>query len=81
MKRVLPAALVLPLLALPLLAACHVMSLEEARAECAKQGGFLVVIYSQKITVAGVGQEIAKPGDCVPSKDLDLRAPAPAPAN
>ena len=41
--------------ALFLLAGCHVMTLEEARAACTKQGGFLVVVHTQKLTLAGVG--------------------------
>lgn len=45
------------------------LTLEQARGLCTKQGGFLVVIHSQKITMAGVGPEIDSPGDCIsPSK-------------
>lgn len=66
-------------LALSLLTGCqHELTLEEARELCAKQGGLLVVIYSQKITRAGVGKEIASPGDCVSPSKFDLPAPAPA---
>lgn len=64
----------------------HQMTLEEARAACTQQGGFLVVIYTQKITVAGVGPQIASPGNCVSSSSFNT-APAmsassasPAPA-
>jgi len=48
------------------LAGCqHEMTLEEAQAACTKQGGFLVVFYSQKVTAAGLGPQIASPGNCV----------------
>ena len=65
-------------LALCLLAGCvQRLTLEEARALCKKQGGFLTVIYTQKITRSGVGEEIASPGDCVSPEKFDLRPPAP----
>ena len=65
--------------ALFLLAGCHTMTMEEARAACAKQGGFLVVIHTQKITLAGVGDEVDSPGGCVsPDKFRDPTPPAPA---
>ena len=51
--------------ALWLLAGCHAMTLEEARAACTKQGGFLVVLHTQKLTRSGIGDEVASPGDCV----------------
>lgn len=61
-----------------MLAGCqHRLTLEEARAACTKQGGFLVVIHSQKITTAGVGEQIDSPGDCVaPDKFGTTGAPA-----
>ena len=56
------------------------MTLEEARAECTRQGGFLMVIHTQKITRAGVGKEIDSAGDCVsPGKFKD--APSTPAAN
>ena len=71
------------LLGASVLAGCeHRMTLEEARAACTKQGGFLVVLHTQKITMAGVGPEIDTPGDCVsPGKFDNAAKPAPAPAN
>jgi hypothetical protein len=63
--------------ALCLLAGCHAMTLEEARAACTKQGGFLVVIHTQKLTLAGIGDEVASPGDCV-SPEKFHAAPRPA---
>ena len=63
------------------LAGCeHVPTLEEARAACTKQGGFLVVIYTQEVTLAGVGPEIASPGDCVSSAKFDIAPAASASA-
>jgi hypothetical protein len=66
----------------PLLAGCeHQMTLEEARAACTKQGGFLVVLHTQKVTMAGVGPEKDSPGDCVSAAKFDApAAPAKAPA-
>jgi hypothetical protein len=67
-----------------MLAGCqHAMTLEEAQAACAKKGGFLVVIYTQKVTLTETGPEIASPGDCIsPDKfadkfDFDSIPPAP----
>ena len=65
--------------ALCLLAGCHAMTLEEARAACTKQGGFLVVVHTQKLTLAGVGDEVDSPGRCV-SPDQFHANPAPSPA-
>lgn len=60
-----------------LLAGCaHEMTVEEARALCTKQGGLLMVIYTQKVTLAGIGPEVAKPGNCVSTKNFDKPAPA-----
>ena len=64
-----------------LLAGCqHQMTLEEARAQCTKQGGFLVVFYTQKVTLAGVGPQVATPGNCVSSSNFNM-APAAPPAS
>ena len=54
------------------------MSVEEARALCTKQGGFLVVFYTQKLTVSGIGPEVATPGDCVSPSKFDIAPAAPA---
>jgi len=58
----------------------HRLTLEEARAACTKQGGFLVVIHSQKITMAGLGEEIDSPGDCVAPDKFGTTGTASAPA-
>ena len=70
------------LLGASVLAGCeHQMTLEEARAACTKQGGFLVVIHTAKVTMAGVGPEIDSPGDCIsPGKFDNSAKPAAAPA-
>ena len=39
-----------------------------------------MVIYTQQITLSGVGPEVATPGDCVSASKFDPNAPAPAPA-
>ena len=59
------------------------LTLEEAQAACAKKGGLLAVIYTQKITVSGPEPEIASPGDCISPSKFDVAPPAnaPAPAN
>jgi predicted small secreted protein len=59
------------------LAGCeHRMTLEEARAACTKQGGFLVVLHTQKVTMSGVGPEIDSPGDCVSPDKFDNAKPS-----
>lgn len=69
------------LLGASVLAGCeHQMTLEEARAACTKQGGFLVVIHTMKVTMAGVGPETDSPGDCISSGKFDNTAkPSAAP--
>jgi len=61
------------------------LTLEEARALCTKQGGLLVVIYTQELTASGVGPQVASPGDCVSPSKFGVAPPAPnnppAPAN
>jgi len=63
------------------LAGCEhqVMTLEEAQAACAKKGGLLAVIYTQKITVSGLEPEVASPGDCIAPNKFDVTQPAPTP--
>jgi len=72
------AALAAFLLPACLLSGCHTMTLEEARAECTRQGGFLMVIHTQKITRAGVGKEIDSAGDCVSPGKFKDAPPTPA---
>jgi len=63
------------------LAACQEkLTLEQAQALCAKKGGLLVVIYSQKITLAGPGPETASPGDCISPSKFDAANSPAAPA-
>jgi hypothetical protein len=63
------------------LAACqHKLTLEEAQAACTKQGGLLVVIYTQKLTAAGPGEEVASPGDCVTTDKFGVASPESPPA-
>ena len=57
----------------------HELTLEEAQAACTKQGGFLVVFYSQKVTMAGLGPQIATPGNCVSAGKFDKAPAASAP--
>ena len=54
------------------------LTLEEAQAACARKGGLLAVIYTQKITVSGLEPEVASPGDCISPKKFDSAPPAPA---
>ena len=77
------APLVLLALATFGLAGCqtHKMTLEEAQAACTQKGGLLVVIYTQKISLAGTEPEVASPGDCLSPKNFDpAAAPKPDPA-
>ena len=65
------------------LAGCHpALTLEEAQAQCTKQGGLLVVIYTQKFTRTSMGPVVASPGDCVSpdrflKKDADVQKDSP----
>ncbi|HEY2007580.1 MAG TPA: hypothetical protein VGH23_01225 [Rhizomicrobium sp.] len=60
------------------LAGCqHELTLEEAQALCTKQGGFLVVFYSQKITPSGIGPQIATPGNCISPGKFDITTSTP----
>ena len=68
----------------------HEMTLEEARALCTRQGGLLVVFYSQKLTTSGMGPQVVSPGDCLSPGKFDVNpaapfaasdAPLPAPSN
>jgi len=69
------------LLGASVLAGCqHQMTLEEARAACTKQGGFLVVIHTMKVTLAGVGPEIDSPGDCIQPGKFDNAAKPASPS-
>ncbi len=68
------------------LASCqHNLTLEEAQALCTKQGGLLVVIYTQTVTASGIGPQVASPGDCVSPDKFGVTPPAsidaPAPAH
>jgi hypothetical protein len=63
------------------LAGCqHKLTLEEAQELCEKQGGFLVVIYTQKITASGPGDRVAGPGDCISTEKYGIAAPDAPPA-
>ena len=63
---------------LGLVACQEKLTLEQAQALCTKKGGLLVVIYSQKITMAGPGLETASPGDCISPSKFDVAGPPPA---
>lgn len=59
----------------------HKLPLEEAQELCEKQGGFLVVIYTQKITASGPGDQLASPGDCISTDKFGVAPPQTPPAN
>lgn len=72
--KAIPSALVA--LSVFMLAGCaHPLTLDEARALCEKKGGLLMVIYTQQITVAGLGEQVANPGDCISTDKFGV-APA-----
>ena len=57
------------------------LTLEQAQARCTQQGGFLVIIHSQKISKAGaVGPDEPSPGDCISPSKFEVAPPAPAAA-
>jgi hypothetical protein len=64
-----------------MLAGCqHKLTLEEAQALCQKQGGLLVLVYTQKITASGPGEQVVSPGDCVSADKFGVPPESP-PAN
>jgi hypothetical protein len=68
------------ILAALMLAGCQTrLTLEEAKAMCAKRGGLLVVIYTQKITRQRVDPVVASPGNCVSHSKFDKQTPPDAP--
>jgi hypothetical protein len=75
------AAAVITALGACLLAGCQPrLTLEEAQALCAKQGGLLTVIYTRRVTIAGAGPQEASPGNCISPSKFDLPSAARAPA-
>jgi hypothetical protein len=66
------------LAAAALMAGCTpYMTLEQAQAQCTAQGGFLVVIYTQKFTRSTIGPVVASPDKCVMPKEFDKPGSAP----
>jgi len=45
-----------------------------------KNGGMLMLIYTQEITASGPGEQIVSPGNCVLADKFDPPAAAPPPA-
>lgn len=82
MKSVLFA--ILPMLALA--GGCQSKNtLDEAQERCMNKGGMLMIIYTQEISLSGLGPQVASPGDCVLPSNFDpepAHSPAaPAPSN
>jgi hypothetical protein len=68
-------------LAAAVLGGCQAsLTLEQAQALCAQQGGLLTVIYTQQITASGVGEQIGSPGDCISPDKFDTTVPQPSSA-
>ena len=62
-------ALLLPVFAL---AGCvHAPTLEELQERCMKQGGMLMIIYTQELTLSGAGEQIPSPGRCIMPENFD----------
>jgi len=69
---------ILPMLALA--GGCQSKStLDEAQEQCMKKGGMLMIIYTQEISLSGLGPQVASPGDCILPSKFDPE-PAPGPA-
>ena len=45
-----------------------------------KNGGMLMLIYTQEITASGPGEQIVSPGNCVLADKFDPPAATPPPA-
>lgn len=54
------------------------ITLEEAQARCAAQGGLLTIIYTQSITASGVGEQVGTPGDCISPTRFENTSSSPA---
>jgi hypothetical protein len=54
------------------------LTLEQAQARCAAQGGLLTVIYTQSITASGIGDQVGSPGECISPDRFEAGAPEPA---
>lgn len=61
------------------LAGCqHASPLDEAQERCAKQGGMLMIVYTQEITMSGPGEQVPSPGRCVmPDNFQESSTPSP----
>ena len=67
----------LAILAAFALAGCqHKLTLDEAQEQCMKNGGMLMIIYTQEVSLSGVGPQVASPGDCVSASKFDQPAPS-----
>lgn len=53
--------------------------LDDAQERCMKQGGMLMIIYTQELTLSGAGEQIPSPGRCVMPENFDKDAPADPP--
>jgi hypothetical protein len=51
-------------------------TLDEAQDQCMKKGGMLMIIYTQEISLSGMGPQVASPGDCVLPSKFDAPASA-----
>ena len=80
MSQVKFAPVLLMALAPCFLAGCATeeMTLEQAKAACDKLDGQLVIYYSQKVTLSGIGPLIQTPGKCITNDAFTQPPPAPA---
>jgi len=70
----------LALLPVFVLAGCvHKLTLEELQDQCMKQGGMLMIIYTQEITASGPGEQIPSPGKCVTPRNFEAPSTPPPP--
>ena len=78
LSKIVKVALFLPVF---VLAGCAHSStaLDDAQERCMKQGGMLMIIYTQELTLSGAGEQIPSPGRCVMPENFDKDAPANPP--
>ena len=59
-------------------------TLDDAQERCTKQGGMLMIIYTQELTLSGAGEQIPSPGKCVMPENFEKPStpepPGPPPA-
>ena len=71
LRKIVKSALIALLPVFALAGCVHVPTLDELQEQCMKKGGMLMIIYTQEITLSGIGDQIPSPGRCVMPENFD----------